>query len=267
MITAPVTGLEIYRNDVVVVRTGDPPPSVEHTRSEITHFSRKSRQRLAFVANNTPIEFTALLTLTYPRTFPNDGLDVKRNLNNFLTVLRRQVSVVHYLWFLEFQKRGAPHIHILIRGLRVSKHTQQWCSETWYRICATGDDKHLRAGTRLERIRKRDGARRYVVKYAGKMCQKWVPPGYRNVGRFWGHSRDVKPEPESYHQCTHDDIVAALLTSSWPYLRDDETLWRVLYNAAPNLRSWLFDGMLVLSTSSTHVSVSRQERRKESTNV
>ena len=235
----PVTGIEVYKNDVRVIRKGDARPGVDWVRSEVKTFSRASRQRLAFIAANTDIVFTSMLTLTYPREFPSDGRTVKRNLNQLLTELRKRVPGVAYLWFLEFQRRGAPHVHLLIRGLRVHKATQRWVSDAWYRICATGDERHLRAGTRLERIRKPMGARNYAVKYAFKMKQKVVPPGYRNVGRFWGCSKGVKPQPKQTVQCTNDDLVGALEAGGWRWLHGDVIAWSVLYGAGECLTKWL----------------------------
>jgi len=105
------------------------------------------------------------------------------------------------------------------------------CSASWYRFVGSGDEKHLAAGTRVERLRKQDGARRYAVKYAGKMKQKHVPKDFRNVGRFWGCSRAVVPAPEAEVQCTEDDIRGLL--EGWEYAPDEErTLYRVLYNQA-----------------------------------
>lgn len=245
----PVVGVEVYRSDLVVLRKGWAPPGARETRSEIKTFSKASRQRLAFVASNTDIRFTSMLTLTYPREFPNDGKDVKRNLNTFLTYLKRRVDGLDYLWFLEFQRRGAPHIHLLLRGMRVSKVNQAWVSNTWYRICATGDVRHLAAGTRLERVRKPDGARRYALKYAYKMKQKVVPENYRNVGRFWGHSRSVKPTLTRVVPCTEDDLVGALQYGGWEWLRGDTIWYKVLYGASVPLTLWLDGDTLELSSS------------------
>ena len=218
-------------------------------------FSWKSRRRLAFVAANSPVRFTSMLTLTYPRHFPSDGRTVKRHLNTFLTALRRAHPAVEYLWFIEFQKRGAPHFHVLMRGIRVHSATQKWCSSTWYRICDTGDERHLRAGTRLECIRVPNGAARYAVKYAYKMRQKTVPPDYRNVGRFWGHSRAVKPVPNGTFRCTEDDIVGALESEGWPWLRSDTLHYNTIYSAAEPLTNWHLKSTLVPSASvnGTHI--------------
>lgn len=257
----PVVGIELYRNDAVVIRSPGNAQSVETTRTEIKEFSKASRHRLAFVAANTDIDFTSLITLTYPRAFPNDGKDVKRNLNTFLVALRRKVKTLEYLWFLEFQKRGAPHIHILVRGMRVHRATQNWLSETWYKICATGDILHLRAGTRLELIRKPDGARHYAVKYAHKTYQKKVPKRYRNVGRFWGHSKAVKPVVQSIHRCTNDDLVGVLDAVGWTWQRGDTVRWKTLYGASVPLTLWLEGDILELSSSGqTETSHNRKER-------
>ena len=245
----PVDGFVIYANDVVVVRgpgSGTPPGG---DRGEIVEFSRQSRARLAFVAGNTWAPFRTMITLTYPDEFPCDGLVVKRHLRAFLAALRRRRTDVLYLWWLEFQERGAPHIHFLVTKPNANKRSIAWLSETWYRIVDSGDEKHLRAGTQIERIRKKDGARRYVNKEASKMRQKIVPQEFRNVGRFWGHSRGIEPQPLAEFRCTEDDLRESLRVSGWKWLREDRPVWRVLYNAAESLTEYVKYGMLVPSTS------------------
>lgn len=243
-----VIGVEVYRSDVIVLREGYKRDSVAWTRGDVIEFSKASRQRLAFVASNTEVEFTAMVTLTYPKAFPSDGEIVKRHFKAFREALRRRQADVQYLWFIEFQKRGAPHFHLLLRGMRVSRKNQIWLSKTWYRICDTGDPKHLRAGTRLERIRKRNGARHYAVKYAMKMQQKRVPRGYRSIGRFWGYTKGVAPRPRQVARCTNDDLVECLQYGGWPYQNDDTIHYHTLYRAAKHLRSWLSDAIIELSS-------------------
>ena len=244
-----VVGVELYKQDAVVLRRGYSRPGVDWQREDVKQFSWSSRKRLAFVAANTDVVFTSMMTLTYPRVFPNDGKDVKRNLHAFLIALRRRNPGVLYLWFLEFQKRGAPHIHIVVRGVRVNRDAQHWVSKTWYRLCATNDPRHLAAGTRLERLRSQTGGRNYCVKYAHKMKQKNVPKEYRNVGRFWGCSRSVKPVCRSTHDCTQDDLVGALEATGWAWQNSERIEYSTLYGAAKRLTKWLSDDILVLSTS------------------
>ncbi|GAG62416.1 unnamed protein product, partial [marine sediment metagenome] len=98
----------------------------------------------------------------------------------------------------------------------------------WYRIVDSSDPAHLQAGTRCEAVRDANGAARYAVKYASKMRQKRVPPDFRNVGRFWGHSDDVKPVPRETIQCTEDDVRELL--KGWDYApRPERVIYRILY--------------------------------------
>jgi hypothetical protein len=244
----PVAGIEIYRRDVVVVRRGESRGPVDWTRSEVTEFSPSSRRRLAFVASNTDVDLRVMITLTYPREFPCDGLVVKRDFDVFRQAAWRRWDRPSYLWFLEFQKRGAPHIHILLSQVPVDESTRLWLSQRWYEICGTGDERHLRAGTRLERLRIPEGARHYVVKEMAKMYQKQVPEGFRNVGRFWGCSRDVPPLARASYPMSEYELVQALRLAGWPWLRGDEIAWKVLYNAGVVLTRRLAFDIIELSS-------------------
>jgi hypothetical protein len=150
-----VVGCEVYTHDTVVVRQGFKRPKdwVDPIRTEITEFSAHSRQRLAFIANNTPIEFQSMITLTYPHVFPTDGFICKWHLDRFREALEREFGKFEYLWFDEWQKRGALHFHLQIdidiklHGDLVAKwrhggkkkyitveSVHQWASKTWTRI-------------------------------------------------------------------------------------------------------------------------------------
>jgi len=231
-----VQGVTVYKSDVVVRRSGgsanrDPVP-----RGEVKEFSYKSRQRLAFVAANTDVKFRTMITLTYPKEFPSDGEKVKRDLRAFLDFIRRDLEHPFYLWFLEFQRRGAPHIHMLIDwpmpiGVLAKREVRFRVSATWYRIVGSGDEKHLAAGTRTGVLRSPEGGAHYAVKYAMKMYQKCVPEGYRNVGRFWGCSRAVIPKPKAILRCTEDDIRGRL--EGWKYEpKEDQDVYACLYGVA-----------------------------------
>lgn len=233
-----VEAIELYRRDVIVIREergGE--KAVRAKRREITYLSRASRQRLAFVACNTSCRFETMITLTYPRNFPTDGKLVKRHLNRFLQWSRRRWSGLQYLWFLEFQKRGAPHIHILLDVVRVADDIRDVAS-AWYEIVDSGDELHRRAGTRTEGIRKIDGAARYAVKYAMKTRQKTVPPEYRNVGRFWGMSKGVNPVKTTSWECDDRSLRSMLAHWKWaPQPGDD--IYRILYGASPIIQQHL----------------------------
>lgn len=237
-----VSGIDVYNRDVVVLRKGCNGGTGCAKRDVVTEFSEDSRKRLAFVAANTSIKFRTMVTLTYPAEYPSDGKQVKAHLHTFLTWFTRKYSS-SYLWFLEFQKRVAPHYHLVSaytipRGRGAEQEMYSDVAREWYAIVDSGDPRHLAAGTRVERIRKPDGAARYAVKYALKMYQKQVPDEYQDVGRFWGNSRDVTPFPVVSAQCTADDIMG--VCQGLPFgPKDSEHIWSVLYGKAEAFNRWL----------------------------
>lgn len=178
------------------------------------------------------------MTLTYGRDYPTSGRLVAKHRNAFLTWLRRKFQVLSYVWFLEFQRRGAPHLHLLLSlpspGRKLEDETgTRWCKivakdypgtyEKMLKVhCFSGDQKDRMWSD----IRERDGANRYMRKYAGKQSQKRKPEAYLDVGRFWGNSRDVKKPVEEMLKCkmSGDDLRALLCA----YGRKDIAKWEVL---------------------------------------
>lgn len=180
-------------------------------RGKVRRFTFDSHRRLVQVLRSTADLWTGTCTLTYPEKFPADGRKVKRHLDAFLRYLRRRD--IAYMWVLEFQKRGAPHFHLLLNGWlprdRWEKDGRQVAAGTpgavlarrgieseWYGIVGSGEEKHLRAGTEIHAIQSPAHAKDYISKraeqlldYMGKLDQKDVPDCYVNVGRFWGCSR------------------------------------------------------------------------------
>lgn len=179
------------------------------SRGEITKFSENSRKKLAFYASNFAGAWKSMVTLTYARDYPTDGRVIKKDLNRFLSLIRKHLKYVKYLWFLEFQKRGAPHCHILL-NFSYSVQLGRVLSESWSKTVIRGrdyDKKYINwvywfngesrkpketTGTQFwQNAKSEGGLSHYAVKYASKMEQKEVPSRYRNVGRFWGCSRDL----------------------------------------------------------------------------
>lgn len=180
-----------YPVDIVVIRKTHNPATArpKALRGAIVGLSAKSARRLAFTARNVE-GFRNMITLTYPADYPMDGRIVKKHwekIRHWLTYRK-----VGGLWWLEFQQRGAPHLHVFTTG-RVNKEE---LSRAWFKIVASGDEKHLRAGTRVEALRKPHAVAAYAAKYAKKQAQKEVPEGFAAVGRLWGLFGGCKCEPE-----------------------------------------------------------------------
>lgn len=206
---------QVYSKDIVLRRKMDitPIPPPKEQGSKIMEMTYKSRARLLFTIKNTALKFQTLITLTYPADYPTDGKSVKTDLKEFLQESRRDLGGYEYIWFLEFQRRGAPHYHLLttiLTGTSWFGAVRKVVSLNWYKAVGSGDPKHLDAGTRVEKIRRPDGATRYVAKYASKKEQKLVPELYQNVGRFWGCSRGVQPLPMFTIETTDSGLLVLL---------------------------------------------------------
>jgi hypothetical protein len=211
-----VTGIEVLRKDVRV-RVGIRPDiqliqsrkGFGGIRGACREFSQRSRMNLQEVVRNTEASWGSMLCLSYPKEFPCDGLQVKKHLRAFQQAIRRRYgSGAAYLWFLEFQKRGAPHIHFLMEsGLEIDR---EWLASNWYRIVGSGDISHYRVHRHIKQwqeVYSADGCERYVAKYAHKTFQKEVPEGFQNVGRFWGHPLHVKPKVYAVAQLDEAELI------------------------------------------------------------
>lgn len=256
----PVEKIELYSVDALVIRkSGDHQSQAGQRgkrkttskRKKITRFTSRSWTQLMFVIRNTHVVFYSMITLTYPKDFPSDGRLVKKHLHNFRSSLTRRYSP-SYFWFLEFQKRGAPHYHMFttinlkeLPGGVVSfprtrkskdgteyktwhswnKEFQGWVSQTWNRIVfktkgwspAPDDfDKHLRVGSGTEILMFPNAAARYAAKHFAKPEQKEVPKGFEDVGRFWGCSRDVSQvQPLAVYETDSANLDDLLSQHNW----------------------------------------------------
>lgn len=210
----PVVGFWIFPGGIMVtrecaldslkdLRTG--------RRQRVTSLSPRSLYRLALLATSAEIKWKSFLTLTYGPNFVLDGSKVKYHLNFLLTKLKRSYGPFDFLWFLEFQSRGAPHFHIFTtlaapNGPQRRKFAKEWANivepGNWAyerllwaegEACYLGEQHTNDAVVSVhshkaawEAIKSENGVARYVAKYATKLSQKYVPRAYRNVGRFWG---------------------------------------------------------------------------------
>lgn len=194
--TAPATWYQVFHRDVYVCRSAPavPPPDVSRgTRAEIFEFSDKSRANLRHVCNNSGHLVKSQFGLTYHEQWPEDGREVKRHLKAWIKQLRRLYPGIAFLWVLEFQKRGAPHFHVYLSELP-DREKQIRLADSWMKITKGTDAQaqfHAHS-TNWTKWAMNDAS--YVMKaYACKKDQKEVPEQFHNVGRFWGHSRNMQP--------------------------------------------------------------------------
>mgnify|MGYP000244169787 CR=1 FL=1 len=225
-------------------------------RGKIKKMSNRAISRLIFTANASSVEFNVMATFTYPAAYPLNGKIVKADIGYFVQWLRKAFGT-EYLWFLEFQTRGAPHFHVLINLEGLSPYIRAEVGLRWVSRIATSEwfidwlqieqslkklnarqilsrevSKMARVATRLETmelLREPKAGRKYVTKYAAKAIQKRVPKKYQDVGRFWGCSKAVIPVCEVEVDVTDDEVREWLAkqdhaTANW------EVLPRYLFN-------------------------------------
>jgi len=151
------------------------------------------------VASEAGEHLVSQFCLTYQHTDP-DGERVKRHLNVWLTWLRRRVPGIKYLWVLEFQKRGVPHLHVFLTiPVCTTSTLHDEMARKWHLITCEEDAAHLKFHQNAKNWIGWDmGSGSYVCKYLDKEKQKHVPDDFGWVGRFWGASRSLMPKPCVY---------------------------------------------------------------------
>lgn len=163
-------------------------------RSAVDGFSDSSRRRLRRVASEAGHLLVSQFCLTYHESRP-DGNAAKADLNKWLTWLRRRVEGIQYLWVLEFQERGVPHFHIFLSIRPDDIGFQFEMANRWNKITHETPE-HLKFHSNPKNWISWDmGGGSYVCKYLDKEKQKHVPENFGWVGRFWGSSRALMPEP------------------------------------------------------------------------
>lgn len=153
-------------------------------RGRVRGFSRASRRRLLDSLNKInrrAVRSALFVTLTYPREWSPAWQDWKRDIDAFGKRLMRQYPGCSFVWRLEYQKRGAPHFHLMLFGVPFIPCA--WVARSWYDVVGSGDPRHLKAGTEVRRVR----SFRSVIAYAAKYLAKdQNPDDARTDGRVWG---------------------------------------------------------------------------------
>ncbi|MCV7227578.1 helitron helicase-like domain-containing protein [Mycolicibacterium komossense] len=211
-----------HRDQAVVSLTRRSPTENDRccTGGVITEWSRKSRSAMCRTfaeLDYSPLvesgRVPAMVTLTYPGDWEivaPDGASVKRHMVLWRKRFQREYGEpASYIWKLEFQRRGAPHIHLWmappISHGRSGCGFAQWLSETWAQVVDHPDPeqraRHRLAGTAVD---VRNGLKAcdpkrlaiYFTKHSSPnlhgdkeyqhiVPELWQQPG-RGPGRFWG---------------------------------------------------------------------------------
>jgi hypothetical protein len=84
------------------------------------------------------------------------------------------------------QKRGAWHFHLLLfvrQSVGSVGELRRFISSSWYEVTGKVSEGHLRAGTRVEAVKKWKQATSYIERYMAKPEE--FPQGLE-TGRIWG---------------------------------------------------------------------------------
>lgn len=213
--------VSIWEDDTVTM-TEEP-----GTRGAIYEWSRKSRARMFQTLPSLDYERmfasggqAAMVTLTLPgegwEELVPDLPTFKRMLNRFQGAYQRSWgSSPVAVWKMEFQRRGAPHVHLFMvpptgfaRGRGTARDFSNWLSITWAKIVGAPEGSvarrnHVLAGTAVDY---REGARfsdpRRIAAYFSKhgafsekeyqnqMPEHWraaILEGRSGGANFWGY--------------------------------------------------------------------------------
>lgn len=166
-------------------------------RDEIKVFSKESRYRLFRLLHSLVFEKVTFITLTYPGIFPTDSKVYKRHLAEYRRRFEKKYCACKAIWRLEFQKRGAPHYHILYFDAPYIP-VKAW-SSLWADVVHSDDINHRKAGVHVRLVTgnlSRELISSYVGKYVGKVDEQSVSAAQQKPGRWWGKWNIEEPEPE-----------------------------------------------------------------------
>jgi len=199
-------------------------PERRGERGTIDRFSAASRRRLMerLIRLDWARQEVWFITLTYPGEYDDNPRSWKENLSAFRTWLGRRYgdSFTWAIWRLEFQRRGAPHYHI-VAGIRLGTDLRGCRDDvrvSWSRIlglsAVSGD--FARVDVQRAELSQQDGYGKlmtYLCKYVGK---RQTPKARAEpltgevlpIGRMWGvWGKPPLQAPQTLNLTAHDYLT------------------------------------------------------------
>lgn len=194
-------------------------------RGEVAEFSRGSALRMRRYLQECSANYRYMGTLTVGRSWTDDPAAFRAAVDRWLGYALRSLRAAHLaaglsaesasiFWFVEFQERGAPHLHIFYTlWMHWEPLARKWhdlCER--FELCGRDETSFWKTSTRFETLRRGyRGTIAYATKYARKTEQKQVPENYPWRGRFWG-VRGLRTRGSFHATFTGRDRVAPRLT-------------------------------------------------------
>ena len=205
------------------VNSSEMPPQLKNTvRGEVNTFTRPSRNRLIREISSYGKLCPIFITLTYGSEYP-DAKGSKKHLDRWWKRVAREFPDYWAVWKLEFQKRGAPHYHLLVYSKEEKPRIpKEWISDSWSEV--VGDESIRKTGTRVESLRSHRGGIWYATKYLAKVenpsngkdserpeSGKQDGTQSPSAGRFWGVlSRKNRPDSQVEHRLSPSEYKVLL---------------------------------------------------------
>jgi hypothetical protein len=165
-------------------------------RGDVKNFSKDSRYRLFKLLHQLSFEKVTFITLTYPLDFPTDKKIYKAHLKEWRRRIEHAYGKKQCIWRLEFQKRGAPHYHLLYLDFGFV-HVQVLCN-LWHSITHSTSEAHRRNGVDIKLCTNgKQGAliASYLAKYVAKPDERKQIDVKEKPGRWWGKWNIEESEP------------------------------------------------------------------------
>lgn len=167
-----------------------PAPPKPSKRGSVTEFSRKSRRRMIDLQSRLDLTDRRIVFMTLTFHYTHSVGYTKACFKRFLSYVRYHYPQASAMWRLEFQKRGAPHYHLIFFDLPFWEFKA--LRKTW--MDCTHEDN---SGVRVNLLTSARQAMFYVSKYVAKIpelnCSTLFinAPYQQNVeekwrGRMWG---------------------------------------------------------------------------------
>jgi hypothetical protein len=155
-------------------------------RGEVNTLSRKSRRNLFnYVLRLQYRSGYYFVTLTYPKEYPQKFTIWKDNLKTLCSYLRYHFPQLGFLWKLEFQKRGAPHYHLLLFDPTQPDQEvlEEMITGEWVRIVKDYTKKFSEHSVDVKAVHDIKKSGFYLAIYQTK--DGYIPANVK-TGRHWG---------------------------------------------------------------------------------
>lgn len=145
------------------------------------------------------------ITLTISTVKPITGEQWKKLREALLARLRR-AGVVRFHWVTEWTRRGVPHLHMWVEGVRGNLVVRHW-------LDLTEDWETLPSGQSAQKVYSAIGWFKYSAKHSSRGIhhyQRQAPDGWQGqIGRVWGRGGAwVLVDPEKLLLCPcHEPIL------------------------------------------------------------